>query len=559
MPKPVQLTSQIEILVNGQELAHELSQNLLDVVVDQHCHLPGMFTIRILDPDLKLINEGVLDLTKEIEIKAETQAGKKVTLIKGEVTALEPAFYEGMIAQLVARGYDKSHRLYRETRSMAHLNKKDSDLASAIAQSAGLQAEVQSTSIVHDHIFQHNQSDLAFLMQRAWRIGYECFVSDGKLFFRKPPDGSASLTLTWGEDLLTFHPRMTLAEQVSEVIVKGWDPQKQEAIVGRASQGKLYPHIGESKDGAAWAQAFGTGKVVITDLPVNSQAEADELAGARLDELSGAFLQAEGEAFRRPDVCAGEVIQIKSLGERFSGAYLVTQATHTYTPEGLKTRFSVRGVRSGLLSDSPGSQLAQEHWSGVVIGVVTNSDDPNSWGRVKVKFPWMSAEDESNWARVMGAGAGPQAGFYAIPDVGDEVLVAFEHGDFNHPYVLGGLWNGKQEVPPPAGQAGSGETPLVRVWRSRKGHQVALLDTNDNKIEIQTAGGRSVTLDDAGKTITVKTSGVKITLDDSKLQIESNSQIQIKSSSNLDIEADGNLNIKAGGQVNIKGAMINLN
>jgi phage protein D/phage baseplate assembly protein gpV len=559
MLKPVQLTSQIEIRVNGQELAHELSQNLLEVIVDQHCHLPGMFTIRVLDRDLKLIDEGVLDLTKEIEIKAEAQDGQKVTLIKGEITALEPAFDEGMIAQLVVRGYDKSHRLYRETRSIAHLNKKDSDLASEIAQSAGLQTEIDPTGIVYDHIFQHNQTDLAFLMQRAWRIGYECFVSDGKLFFRKPPEGSASLTLNWGEDLMTFKPRMTLAEQVSEVVVKGWDPQKQEAIVGRASQGKLYPDIGEQKDGASWAKAFGTGKVVVIDLPVNSQAEADKLAAARLDELSGTFLQAEGEAFRRPDICAGEVIQIKSLGERFSGTYLVTQATHTYRPEGMKTRFLVNGVRSGLLSDTYGSQSVQDRWPGVVIGVVTNSDDPNAWGRVKVKFPWMSDKDESDWARVIGAGAGPKAGFYAIPDVGDEVLVAFEHGDFNHPYVLGGLWNGKHEIPPPADKAGSGEMPLVRVWRSRKGHQITLLDTSDNKIEILSAGGRSVTLDDAGKAITIKTNGVELTIEDSQLQIESNSQIKIKSGSNLDIEANGNLNIKASGQVNIKGAMINLN
>jgi phage protein D/phage baseplate assembly protein gpV len=559
MLKPVQITSQIEVRVNGQELAHTVRQDLLEVIVDQHCHLPGMFTIRVLDPEFKLIDEGALDLTKEIEIKAETQAGQKVTLIKGEVTSLEPAFDEGMIAQLVVRGYDKSHRLYRQTRSKAHLNKKDSDLASEIAQLAGLQAEVQPTGIVYDHIFQHNQSDLAFLMQRAWRIGYECFVSGGKLFFRKPPHGSANLKLTWGEDLITFSPRMNLAEQVSEVIVKGWDPQKQEPIVGRANRGNLYPEVGEPKDGKTWAEAFGTGKVVIVDLPVVSQAEADQMAAARLDELSGAFIQAEGLAFRRPDICAGEMVEIKSLGKRFSGTYLITHATHIYTPDGLKTQFSVQGVRNGLLSDPSGDQSAPDRWPSVVTGVVTNTDDPNAWGRVKLKFPWMSDEDESDWARVMGAGAGPKAGFYAIPDVGDEVLVAFEYGDFSRPYVLGGLWNGKHKIPPPADQAGSGEMPLVRTWRSRKGHQIALVDTSDDKIEILTAGGRSVTLTDAGKTITLKTNGVEVTLQDSKLQIESNNQIQIKSGSNLDIEANGNLSIKASGQVNIKGAMINLN
>jgi uncharacterized protein len=112
------------------------------------------------------------------------------TLIKGEITALEPVFGEGMVAELVVRGFDKSHRLYRETKSRAFLNKKDSDLAQEIAQAVGLSVQVDATSTVYDHIYQHNQSDLAFLMQRAWRIGYECFVEDGQLYFRKPPNGS---------------------------------------------------------------------------------------------------------------------------------------------------------------------------------------------------------------------------------------------------------------------------------------------------------------------------------------------------------------------------------
>ena len=154
-----------------------------------------------------MLDEGPFDLTKTIEIKASDANDEKISLIKGEITALEPSFQEGMLAQLVVRGYDKSHRLYRETRSQAYLNKKDFDLASEIAQNAGLQAQVDTTSTVYDHIFQHNQTDLEFLMERAWRIGYECFVSDGKLHFRKPPSGSAALKLTWGQELLSFQPR----------------------------------------------------------------------------------------------------------------------------------------------------------------------------------------------------------------------------------------------------------------------------------------------------------------------------------------------------------------
>ena len=559
MPKTTDLVSKIYLSLDGTEVARTVMQQIESLTVSQHSHLPDLFTITFNDPGLKLLDDGPFDLTKTVEVKATDAQGQKVTLIKGEITALEPSFQEGMIAQLVVRGYDKSHRLYRETHSQAYLNKKDSDLANEIAQSAGLQTEIDSTSTVYDHIFQHNQTDLEFLLDRAWRIGYECFVSAGKLYFRKPPSGRAALKLTWGQELLTFQPRMNLAEQVDEVIVRGWDVEKKEAIVGKSTRGELYAKVKENKDGAAWAHNFGSGRLVIVDQPVVSQAEANTLASARLDEISGAFIEAQGEAFRSPQIRAGQIVEIEGIGARFSGAYLVTEATHSYSAQGLSTSFSVRGSRTGLLSEQLDSQPHAQRFPGLVTGIVTNTDDPQKWGRVKLKFPWMTDDSESNWARVMGIGAGPETGFFVLPEVGDEVLVAFAHGDFNQPFVLGGLWNGKDELPAEASGAPSGQMPKVRTWHARSGAKIVMHDTSDNKIEIVSADGRSITLDDQNKTITVKTSGVKLELTDSAVNIESQSEVNLKASGNLKIEASGNLDIKAGGQVNIKGAMVNLN
>jgi phage protein D len=563
MSKETELVSNVFIKIGGADVQRPVMQQLLEVIVDQHAHLPAMFTIRLLDPDLKLLDEGPFDLTKEVEIQAVKTGGEKVPLIKGEITALEPLFGEGMIAELVVRGYDKSHRLFRKTNSKAHVNKKDSDLASEFAQAAGLEAQVDTTATVYDHIYQHNQSDLAFLMQRAWRIGFECFVSEGKLFFRKPPAGQASVTLTWGDDLLSFRLRMTLAEQVDEVLVKGWDVSKVEAIVGQANAGKLYPKIGDSKDGAAWANTFGAGKLVIVDQPVVSQAEANVLAAARLDEISGAFVEAEGEAFRRPDVQAGKMVKLEALGKRFSGTYLVTRANHQYTSEGLKTSFSVRGVRSGLFEDEIGRSAPLDRWPGVAPAIVTNTDDPKTWGRVKVKFPWMADDAESDWARVVAAGAGPEAGLLATPAVGDEVAVAFVHGDFSQPVILGGLWNGKDKVPPEGAKASKGEKPLVREWRSRTGHRLVMYDNADKKVEIVTAKGHKVVLDDAKTKIEITSNGgLTVVLDDSskKITIKAGSNVEIQAESgNLKLSAGGNVEIQATGQVNIKGQMINLN
>lgn len=573
------LASQVSILVDGDLLSPDIQNSMIEVVVEQHAHLPGMFLIAFAeDRKLSILESATLDLTKEIEIKCENEAGTDVSLIKGEITSLEPRFQAGMTTETVVLGYDKSHRLYRETRSTAYLNIKDSDLANQFAGNAGLSAQVDATSTVYDALYQDNQTDLEFLKQRAWRIGYECFVKDGKLYFRKPPTSGTTVKLTWGEDLIEFHPRASLAEQVSEVNVRGWDIQKVEAIVGQATTSTLYPTISLGKGGDK-AESFGTGKRIVVDQPVLDQAEANKMAEARLDELSGAFVTATGIALRKPEIRAGDFVELNEIGTRFSGKYLVTSARHSYSPgEGMLTEFSVRGTRSGLLFDQLAHQSPVEKWGGVVPAIVTDTDDPNQWARVKVKFPWMTDDAESDWARVVSPGAGTESGFCLVPEVGDEVIVAFEHGDINHPYVLGGVWNGNEAIPGPVSGAGSGEVPLVRSWRSTNGNEISIYDNADKKIEILTAEGHRLVFDDTNKLVELTTSGGhKILLDDQAKKIEITdasgnsttmeaSGVKISSVANLDLESTGmmklkgtNVEIDGGPAITIKGGMVNIN
>jgi phage protein D len=603
MTETVAVTSHISIKVGDTELPDAWYRNLIEVAVDQHVHLPGMFSIRLHDPDLRLLDNGPFDLTKTVEIASRNAQGKRTVLIQGEITALAPEFGEGMVAELVVSGYDRLHRLYREIKSRTYINVKDSDLAKQIAQAAGLTAEVDPTTTVYEHLYQHNQSDLDFLRQRAWRIGYECFVEEGKLRFRKPTTNTPQVTLTWGQDLHIFRPRMTVAEQVEEVIIKGWDVQNKTAITGKATKGQLYPQIKERNDGAKWAGELGPGsKLVIVDQPVVSQAEANILAAARLNEISGIFVEAEGEAFRRPEIKAGQLVQLEGLGKRLSGAYLVTSATHIYTHTGFKTNFSVRGARTGLISDILAEHQRLDRWVGVVPAVVTNTDDPNQWGRVKVKFPWMTEEQESAWARVIGAGAGPKAGLCALPAVDDEVLVTFVHGDFDCPVVLGGVWNGRDALPGQVADAPATEKPQVRTWHTPKGHRLTTYDNADNKMEIVTAaghhvalndaqkkievvsqGGHNLTLDDQGRKITLTSQGgLSVTLDDNATAITINSATNATiqagatltlqaatlsllattlslSASGLTMKGDGNIEMSTSGQVAIKGSTIALN
>lgn len=549
------IVTDIQIKVGGRDLPRPIYTQLIEVIVDQHVHLPGMFLLRLQDPDLALLDNGPFDLAKALEITATDADNHQFDLIAGEITALEPVFAEGMVAELTVTGFDRLHRLYRESKTVTYLNAKDSDLAAQIASNAGLKAEVEPTQTVYDHIFQDNQPDLTFLRQRARRIGYECHMCGGKLTFRKPVQTKATLTLTWGADMNSFQPRMTLAEQVSDVTVRGWSVQNKAPIVGRAEQGRLYPKNGEGKDGAGWAgEVAGNSRLVLVDQPLVSQAEADILAAARLDEISGAFIEAEGIAFRRPDLKAGIVVRLEKLGRRFSGDYLVTRVTHRYTAQGLSETFQVCGARTGLLTEVL-SGLERGRWPGVVPAIVTNNDDPRNWGRVKVKYPWMSDAEESDWVRLASPGAGADAGFCAIPAVDDEVLVSFVHGDFGQPVVIGGLWNGKDALPPQAADARRGEKALVRTWHSRSGHRLTMYDNADNRVELVTKNGHTLILSDADARITLRSKGgLEMTFDDNSkaILIKSGGEVTVKAEGEMTVQAAGNLKLKAGGNLQVE-------
>ncbi len=137
----------------------------------------------------------------------------------------------------------------------------------------------------------------------------------------------------------------------------------------------------------------------------------------------------------------------------------------------------------------------------VVTGLVTDTHDPDSQGRVNIKLPWLGGENGSYWAPVATLMSGGGRGSWFMPEIGDEVLVAFEHGDVNHPYVVGYLWNGVDRPPDTGG-------PSVRRLQTVSGHRFEFHDDQGKtKILLQTAGGQRVELDDSAKGITIETSG----------------------------------------------------
>jgi uncharacterized protein involved in type VI secretion and phage assembly len=210
-----------------------------------------------------------------------------------------------------------------------------------------------------------------------------------------------------------------------------------------------------------------------------------------------------------------------------------------------------------VFTDGNGRDARDIRINGVVVGIVTNNQDPDAMGRVKVKFPWLSDEDESNWARVATPMAGKERGLYLLPEVEDEVLVAFENGDMRFPYVLGALWNGK-DAPPAKNDDGKNN---VRLLKSRSGHVIRLTDEDGKeKIEIiDKSEKNSIVIDTASNTITI-TADKDIVLAASNGKIKFDAQnIEFKTSADIKYTSGAGMEIKASGQMKIQGATVEIN
>ncbi|MBN2982779.1 MULTISPECIES: phage baseplate assembly protein V [Cohnella] len=221
--------------------------------------------------------------------------------------------------------------------------------------------------------------------------------------------------------------------------------------------------------------------------------------------------------------------------------------------------------------------------NGVMVATVTNIDDPDGLGRVKLKFPIRENEHETDWAPLVSLMTGSDMGTLFIPEVGDEVLVAFHLGYLDQPYVIGGLWNESRK--PPAKHPKND----IRKIRTRAGHEIVFQDTaEDGKITLKTNKGLKLEIADQAESVTlatkndqqsvtlkgatansieIKAGTTKITLNNQgQITIDTNNsvslkatQVSLEASAQMSIKAGATLDLKADGIVNIKGSLVKIN
>ncbi|MDZ8140304.1 MAG: VgrG-related protein [Nostoc sp. DedQUE04] len=568
--------SEPKIQIDGKQASPELMKDLLQITIEESLHLPAMFTLVIHnsyipasdrpenkawrhEPLFKIGKKVKLGFTSSTTLDNNFQEEVGEFLIEGEITAMEVNFNEKSEADIIVRGYDISHRLHRGRYNRSFLNKTDSDIVKQIVKEVGIKlGNIEATGEVHKYVFQENQTNMEFLRERAARIGFELFITEEKLNFCKPKT-QGSLSLKWLVDINKFSTRVTSAEQISSVEVRAWDYTQKKLISGTAKKEKQITETG-NRLGSSTSNAFSnlkSPKMIVVDKPVASKKQADTMAQALCDELGGEFVYADAKAEGNPEIRPGRVINLQGMGDRYSGKYYVTETRHFFSQRVYETYFSVRGLRSGSLFTTLSPEKRLQPSETLLVGIVTDNKDPEAWGRVKVKFPTLTEEHTSDWARVVAVGAGQNRGFDCLPEVNDEVLVGFEHGDIHRPYVIGGVWNGK-DAPPEKVRDSVTSGVRLRTIKTRVGHTLQFIEedkgTSKKGIRVETEYGHKIYLNDSQRCIEIETKGGhRIKMDDMA------KSVSVKSTGNMSLDAAGNIDISANGTITVKGALIRLN
>jgi uncharacterized protein involved in type VI secretion and phage assembly len=194
-----------------------------------------------------------------------------------------------------------------------------------------------------------------------------------------------------------------------------------------------------------------------------------------------------------------------------------------------------------------------------VIGVVVDNKDDKKLARVKVKFPSLPGDDTSKWAPIVSLGAGKDRGWFFLPEIDDEVLVMFEHGDFNRPIVIASIWNGKDK---PADKNDGGNER--RMFASREGSKIVLDDdqgtvtvedgkgdgkitiSKDNKITIESSSGDVCAQAPSGDLVVVA----------NEIMLDASTNLKIEAATDCKVSSDGKITVDGGSLLKANGATV---
>ncbi|MFK0202755.1 VgrG-related protein [Streptomyces lavendulae] len=549
-------TAGLAIRVDGRRLPAACDVALAWAAVEENGRTSARAELGFRDPrGASLLTETGIGLGARITLTAFAPDGAH-DLFEGEVTGCEsratadvaPDEASGSGVLTVIRAEDQGHRLRRGHRTLAYHEMSADQIVDEVAKLAGVRVgTLDSTPVVYSFLTQPAMSDWDFLSHLARENGRDLFFRDGALHFREPAraadapaKGTAArqspFALRFGENLVKVSSAASLDDQVTAVEVRGWDPVRKEPLFTRETPG---PAVTRDVGWENGSDVVRGEPLLLAGLPRTTQHEVENIAAAMAREVSAGLTRLRAVVRGEPRLRLRSAVCLTGLGPRFEGRYTVSSVRHEYHPEsGYLTELAVDEGADRAAVGRPGDgEDGLRRFHGLLPGTVLNIKDDRQAGRVKVRLPWLSPEYESNWARTVQLG-GSRGHGVVLPEVGDEVLVGFEHGVLDRPYVLGGLYNGVDAIED-HGLAlvdDSKGSANRRSFASKEGHRLELLD----------AGGRGM--------------GATLITGDGKLQIrldQHETLVSVRSDGTVEITAEKGVTVDAGrGLLELKGRKV---
>ncbi|WP_172979750.1 VgrG-related protein [Agromyces agglutinans] len=586
MPSADVYTSELVVSVAGTPLDAAASSLLVHGRVTDAASLPDSFDLEFADARGDLLQKAKIEIGTKVSVSVSENGPEPTTvLVEGEVTALEREDLGGSLITRV-RGLDPSHRLFRGRRVRAFIDVKVSDVVQQVAGGAGLQALVSTTSGVHAKISQDNVTDWVFLKRLADRVGFTFFVERGRLHFEAPTSASEApagavgartdpVVIEHGLNTLYLRSTVTSSEQVPEVEVRGWDRKAKRAVVAKAPAKTRSAQL--PVDPAKLAEVFDSPPFVLS-VGDGDQPSQDALAKAMAERIAGGFAELEAVVLGSAKLRSGTAVSVRGFGSPFDGRYTVTETVHEFSADlGYTTKVhvtnasdrSLYGIAAGAAGGASGASSGASagsagfRYPGVLPAIVTKHGDSkgsvDARGMVAVKIPALSDDYESSWARLVQPGAAGKRGAVVVPEVGDEVLVAFEGGELDRPYVLGGLFNGSDQPLDPWDDTAKNGKVVRRTFTSRTGMVVEFLEDGSKEyVQISTnTRAQRVTLTQNGeKGIEIISEGPVKVVAKTDATVEASSGTIKLTGKTVDIEATTDLKLKGGTSAELGAAKV---
>ncbi|MFE9960553.1 phage baseplate assembly protein V [Micromonospora sp. NPDC005299] len=506
-----------DVRISGVTMAAELADHVLSLTVETDLDLAGTFAIVLHDAGSKLLDSPLLDVGRAVEIHLG-YGNDLAPAFLGEIASIEPSFPADGPPTIRVTGYDMSYRMRRaqpEPTEYSFMN--DSVIATRIAAENGLLPMVDPTPGLPKKIIQV-ESDFAFLKSRAQQYFFDVYVEWDRLHFQFPRPQLAAHVLEWGCNLTSFSPRISAAGLAGLQVIRGYSQELAQSIYVMALAADFdLDNLVERLGSSAMDLLGALVRKGVHKVNVENPLDAAVLARSLLANLLEGMYEGMGSCIGLPELTAGRYITVRGVGRRFGGTYRVRKVTHRIDGNGFRTDFSITqrghsslmGVLRKQVVDEPPPDRAEKFYGVVLAEVMANAEvqavpPEMPIGRVKVSYPGLSDTFTSGWAPCVRPMATTGAGFFALPEVGDQVLVAFEHGDLSKPYVLGALWTAKRR-PPVIDLLG---TNAKRVLRSTSGHTITLDDTKGmEKVTIEDKSGSSITLNSLDGSMSISAKG----------------------------------------------------